>query len=184
MTRETLDEAIDRVAASMTAAAHDVAAVAHVESALDRPDARRRDWMLAASVALAIAGTFAVWQTSETPSSGRVADAGLPATAPAPLPPVDARPAGEPTVRGDAADVGPEAPRQAAQAARARALDAEDSRAAQVTAIAALPSPSSLVIEELELHDLNVSPVALDELTVQNLDVPEIGDAGGRGEQP
>jgi hypothetical protein len=171
MIRETLDEAIDRVAATLTTRPPDAAAAARLQERL-ASDTRRVPLWLAVPAAAAVV-TLAVMASllrAPTPSvtesvaespgaAAAVTQAGdivMSASRPAPV----TRVARQPRTRVDhgAGEADP--------------------------AIPLVPPPTPLVIEELTFEPLWVAAVELDALDVAVLEVPEIESVGELREQP
>jgi len=171
--RETLDEAIDRVASTLTTVSPDAGFADRLGARLDRRPPHGTMWLVAATATSVLLATLlvdlrldvgepAVESTSTAPASIAAAASDVAA-----LPPnevsasreVETSRAGG-AVRPSAPAIGPAAP----------AIEMPP-----IPTIAALTGPSSLSVEELQLKSLAVSPVEvvyLDEVAA--LELPEL----------
>jgi hypothetical protein len=160
---ETLDEAIDRVAAAMTAVPADPGFGARLVPRLDAPARGVSTWMVAAAAAAAI--ILSVWLVRPERSAVRPpqqASANQPA-APAVGP--------APGVRAAEAPTATARPPMLATAAPAEPVAPIE----RTPVIAALGPVETLTVDDLTLHELMIAPVDVAHLDIETLDVPEIG---------
>lgn len=168
MTRETLDDTVDRIAAALTAVPPDPGFSQRLRPKLD--GSSRLGWMAvsaaAAVIALAILATL-----------GRREPALVRATAP--LVAVSEKPATIPSMRVASPRVEPA--RRIATAARAPVVTtagpAEHGRGEPVAAIPALAVPDELDVGHLILPPLVIDAVALESLGTDTIAVPALGAA-------
>lgn len=161
--QETIDETIDRVAASLTAVPRDnVFQLCHVPSAIwPKP---MPGWATV-STAVAILGCLVALQTWI--GSNKEATQ-IVMTAPPVALPADA------SVSREVRDAGAEAVVTQEVRPTARIVAASSA----IDNMAALPAPATLHVEELTLEALTIAPVELDLLHVHTLDAAETGSAG------
>ena len=165
MTRETLDETIDRVAGEMTAVPSDAAFVARLRAEFDRPQPRSGVWTACiafAVLALAIAPVL-------FRSRGAVPSA-MPAPAVASVPPVESRPAIAATMP---------APSGTGRAMPGARVPARIDRAANgLATIPALPTPADLDLAHLELEPLDIAPADVSSLELPDISIAGLGSTG------
>ena len=164
--RETLDEAIDRVASTLTTVSLDAGFADRLNAQLDRRRSRGTMWLVAATATSVVLATLlfdrrldvgqpAVESTSTVPASIAVAASDVAA-----LPPNEVTASSEVETSRAGGAIRPAAP----------AIEMPP-----LPTIAALTGPSSLSVEELQLKSLAVSPVEvvyLDEVAA--LELPEL----------
>lgn len=171
MMRETMDEAIDRVAAAMTAVPADPGFAARVDARLATRASVAWRWValpgaaaavVVAAIAFVLPGNDEAARSRPQPARAALPSAAMPVRV---IPPPVAalmRPA---AVRRDG--VRPQ-----------RDLAAEEDEVF-VTRIAALPAPDPLSVDALSLESLSIAPV-----DVANLDLPVIGVGDIPGGEP
>ena len=165
---ETLDDAIDRVAAALTAVPADDGCAARVTARLDAGNGWRMPWFgLVAGAAVAAAAIAFVVLPASTPRS-RMPQPAAPAAS--------SQPSSAPAVAANAADSStPASPATADRVAIARVLEPLP------PSIDALPHPEELSVAGLPLDPLTITPVELERLDVADLGVTELD--GGKENQ-
>jgi hypothetical protein len=164
--RETLDETIDRVAATLTAVPADPGFGDRLAARLEpAPRGWRTTWLVVSAAAAVVLLALIVGARREGPSP-------LPQVAavhdvPAQKPP--------PELSHAAASVADSGTAGAfAETQRLPQLDAVEAPAAPPSAIAALPAPHTIAVETLALQALDVAPVDIGQIDVASLEIREI----------
>jgi hypothetical protein len=155
--RETLDEAIDRVASTLTTVSSNAGIADRVRDRLDRRPSRGPLWLVAATATGVLLATLLI-----DPKRG-VERPAIEVTSTAPAATAVAPPRNEPSIPSDVEASG------SGSAIRRTPVAIE---LPPPPAIAALTVPSSLSVEELEVESLAIAPVDvahLDELAALEL---------------
>ena len=170
MTRETLDEAIDRVASALTAVPPDPGFARRLETRLEARSSGLPLWIGASAIATVIVAAVAIslnWQ----PRAPSIEDRSRPAAvASSSGPAVSSAAIVIPAVAAE---------RRADASGRPRAEVIEPF----VPAIAALSTPELLNVDALAFESLTIAPVEFGELDLASLEVRDLGATGESKEQ-
>lgn len=168
MTRETLDEAIDRVASALTAVPPDPGFARRLDTRLTANSSGLSVWMGASAIAMVVVAAVVI-------SLNQPPDVPSPV---APLRPAAVTSSEPPAISATAIVTPPVAPgRQAPASPLAEVIDPF------VPALAALPTPELLNVDALTLESLTIAPVEFGELDLASLEVRDIAAIGESKEQ-
>ncbi len=168
MNRETLDEAIDRVASGLTAVPPDPGFARRLDTRLAANSSGLSVSMGASAIATLVVAAVVI-------SLNRPPDAPSPG---APSLPAAVTSSSAPAISAPAIVTSPVAPgRQASPSPRAEVIEPF------VPALAALPTPELLNVDALTLESLTIAPVELGELDFARLEVRDIAAIGESKEQ-
>ena len=158
--RETLDEAIDRVASTLTAVSVDPGFVDRLEARLDRRRSQVPMWLMLATATTVVAAIVLVDRPRE--SERAAIEATLPRVA-------DASPA----LPSAAVDLPADVSGSAGRSESRHELVTPDMPPPPI--IAALTGPPSLAVDELSLESLDIAPVEIVHLDdVPSLELPAL----------
>lgn len=159
--RETLDEAIDRVASTLTAVSADSRVADRLDARLDQPRSRAPLWLMAATATGVLLATLLMnrsWDV-QRPAIEFSSKATTPTAA-------SSSPGIEPSIP---IEVGTSAPSSATRHASG------ELEMPPAPTIAALTGPPSLSVDELRLESLTIAPVDVVHLeAVASLELPEL----------